>query len=67
MGMRWSGQLKSINYVRISGQRDLGWGSATGGTDTQEGEDQPQNWYSESAIYSSGNEESVSRILDGYF
>ena len=26
MGMRWSGQLKSINYVRISGQRDLGWG-----------------------------------------
>lgn len=26
MGMRWSGQLKSINHVRITGQRDLGWG-----------------------------------------
>lgn len=55
--MEWSTQVNQPCQDHWA--KRFGVGDATGGTDTQAGEEQPQSWYSGSAIYSSGNEESV--------
>lgn len=64
--MRWGGQLKSINHVRITGQEIWGGGCHWRNRHTS-GEEQPQSDTQEVRFILQEMKNQYKRILDNYF